>query len=73
MTTVKERWGVCCPECGKDDALVCDAVIYAYFAPDGLRVDADALEDISPMDNSWTCCQSCDYSNTMDHFRTEAK
>ena len=41
--TVEEQWGVCCPNCGRDDQLDVAALVFVRLTPDGTDVD-DAVD-----------------------------
>lgn len=39
MATVKEEWGMACPECGRDDCLEVEISTMAKLTPDGTTAD----------------------------------
>lgn len=59
--TVKEVWGLCCPECGSDKNLVVQVKSWAQLTPDGTEVDGDQEWD----KNSHCACDACNWRGTV--------
>lgn len=65
--TVKEAWGLCCPGCGRDDALAVQVKSWAKLTPDG--TDADDAHEWDQ--NSACACDACGWGGTVFDAETD--
>ena len=61
MTTVSEEWGMCCPQCKKDDELLVECLVWADLTPDG--TDQHLGTDWHP--ESRCACSHCKWLGTV--------
>ena len=68
MSTVRETFGLACPECRRDDKLEIWALTMVALTPDG-SVEIDGCHEWS---ESHHCeCRACGYQAQVERFRTE--
>lgn len=65
MTTVKEEWGMCCPECGRDDGLSIRADIWVTIHTMGTEQD-DERGDHEWTDYSGCYCRRCGWEGLVE-------
>ena len=64
MTSVRDTFGLCCPECGGDQELNVEATTTLRILPDG----TDPYGDTSWNDDSHILCDGCGHSGTVKNF-----
>lgn len=68
MSTVFEKWGMRCPNCGRDDKLLVSIDCMARLLPDGTNgVGAPTWDS-----ESYCHCEACDFGDEVSHFRKSA-
>lgn len=58
MSTVLDEWGMCCPDCGKDDRLSVQVTTMAKLMADGTDADTGCHD----WNNSSSCECECGWS-----------
>jgi len=70
MTTVKQAWEMCCPNCGADSRIDVLAQIWVRLLPNGTDA-AQASEASEEWDNNSPCiCEHCGHRGTVGDFAT---
>jgi hypothetical protein len=65
--TVRDEWGIACPNCGCDDRLQVQLTTMANLTPDGTEPFGDQEWD----DTSFMRCASCSHSGRVTDFYVE--
>lgn len=70
MSTVIEEWGLCCPNCGRDDMIniTIKTTFEVRLTPHG--TDGDPLDHEWDDDSDCTC-SACNHSGKISDFSTE--
>lgn len=67
MSSVRQEWGLACPNCDRDDCLCVEVKQFADLHPDGTDVGGDA-----EWDSESVCrCTACDHSGLVADFRID--
>ncbi len=65
MTSVKDEWGMECPNCHKDDRFKVEISVMAILCVDG----TDPVGDQTWDEDSFCCCSHCDWNGTVDEAK----
>lgn len=71
MTTVKQMWESCCPQCRRDDQIDVAAQVWVRLTPDGSDQDEAENADTEFNQQSGAMCAACGFHGNLDDFRVE--
>ena len=71
MSTVIEEWGMCCPNCGRDDAIDILAQVAVRLTPEGTDPDEARDGHHEWGDDNSAVCVACEHTGKVEDFRTE--
>jgi len=71
MTTVKEEWGLCCPNCGKDDGIDIAATVWIRMTPGGSDTEASFCGDHTYDPDHDAACQNCGFEGLVSDFQVK--
>lgn len=69
MPTVRQEWGMACPDCGRDDHLRIEMTTWGALLPDG--TDPDACHEWDRRSSAE--CQSCGWTGQVRDLDLEAE
>jgi hypothetical protein len=68
MSTVREAWGMACPQCRRDDGIDIVAGVWVRLTPDGTDPDQAINRDHEWNERSPASCRHCQHVGAVASF-----